>query len=186
MEDDEQVLEWIHADAWRMAALRRARSLGLRDWWLAAGFVRNLVWDRLHDYATPTPLNDIDLVYFDPSDHREDVDREHERFLGHATGQPWSVKNQARMHRRHGHAAYGSIEEALSVWVECETAVGVTLDNDDRLRLIAPLGTASLLAGKVTPNPRHGDVQVFHQRVAAKRWRQHWPKLRIPDLADQY
>lgn len=168
-----------------MSVLVEARALDLPDWWLAAGFVRNLVWDRLHGYIEPTPLNDIDLVYFDPSDLREGTDRKHERRLRRDTGQPWSVKNQARMHQRHGHTAYSSIEEALSVWVECETAIGVTLDGDDRLRLVAPFGMASLLAGKVTPNPRHGDLEVFWQRVAAKAWRHQWPELRISGLADQ-
>ncbi|WP_087720101.1 nucleotidyltransferase family protein [Salinicola salarius] len=187
MEDAEQIGEWIRADVWRMEALRQARSLCLPDWWLAAGFVRNLVWDRLHGYSSSTPLNDIDLVYFDP-DYFDSVqvgkrvDREHERHLERASALPWSVKNQARMHERHGHRPYLSIEEALSVWVERETAVGVTLGDDDRLRLIAPFGVGSLLAGRVTHNPRHGDPEVFRRRVAAKGWLRQWPKLDIPEL----
>ena len=187
MEDAEQIGEWVRADVWRMEALRQARSLCLPDWCLAAGFVRNLVW----------PLNDIDLIYFDPAYFDSDyfdpdyfdsvqvgkrVDREHERHLERASALPWSVKNQARMHERHGHRPYESIEEALSVWVERETAVGVTLGDDDCLRLIAPFGVASLLAGRVTHNPRHGDREVFRHRVAAKGWQRRWPKLDIPEL----
>jgi hypothetical protein len=192
VEDAEQIGEWIRADVWRMEALRQARSLRLPDWWLAAGFVRNLVWDRLHGYSPSTPLNDIDLVYFNPDyfdpDYFDSVhacmraDREHERHLERASALPWSVKNQARMHERHGHRPYESIEEALSVWVERETAVGVTLGDDDRLRLIAPFGVGSLLAGRVTHNPRHGDPEVFRRRVAAKGWLRRWPKLDIPEL----
>ncbi|MGQ7245026.1 nucleotidyltransferase family protein [Salinicola sp. V024] len=182
MGDAERVCEWIHADAWRMSALRQARSLGLPDWWLAAGFVRNLVWDRLHGHVPSTPLNDIDLVYFAPARTSALIDRQQETSLIDATGLPWSVKNQARMHRRHGHLAYTSIEEALSVWVECETAVGVTLDDDDGLHLIAPLGLASLLAGRVTHNPRHGDREVFRRRVVAKGWGRRWPRLEIEGL----
>ncbi|WP_110654795.1 nucleotidyltransferase family protein [Salinicola halimionae] len=182
MTDAERLCGWIRADAWRMAALRKARSQGLPDWWLAAGFVRNLVWDRLHGYASSTPLNDIDLVYFEPANPHALIDREHEASLNHATHLPWSVKNQARMHHRHGHAAYTSIEEALSVWVECETAVGVTLDDDERLRLLAPLGIESLMAGRVTSNPYHGDREVFRRRVSAKGWRHRWPRLEIEDF----
>ena len=37
---------WISQDGQRMAALEAARHLALPDWCLAAGFVRNLVWDR--------------------------------------------------------------------------------------------------------------------------------------------
>ncbi|WP_322528121.1 nucleotidyltransferase family protein [Salinicola sp. LHM] len=182
MEDAEQIGEWIRDDAWRMEALRQARSLCLPDWWLAAGFVRNLVWDRLHGYSPSTPLNDIDLIYFDPAHAGKRADRKYEQRLQRASTLPWSVKNQARMHERHGHRPYESIEEALSVWVERETAVGVTLGDDDCLRLIAPFGVASLLAGRVTHNPRHGDREEFRRRVAAKGWQRRWPKLDIPEL----
>jgi len=182
MDDTERLCEWVRADSWRMSALRQARALALRDWWLAAGFVRNLVWDRLHGYTPPTPLNDIDLIYFDSSHVDARIDREHERCLRRTSGLPWSVKNQARMHHRHGHTAYTSIKEALSAWVECETAVGITLGDDDRLHLIAPFGIASLLAGRVTHNPQHGDPGIFRDRVVAKGWQCRWPRLEIQSL----
>lgn len=178
----ERIIEWIRADAWRLDVLRQARALRLPDWWLAAGFVRNLVWDRLHGYSPATPLNDIDLVYFDASHASVRIDRAHESALRRVAPLPWSVKNQARMHRRHGHRPYASIEEALSVWVECETVVAVTLDDDGRIRLTAPLGTASLLSGRVTHNPRHGDSEVFRQRVVAKGWQRRWPGLEFRGL----
>ncbi|WP_342596252.1 nucleotidyltransferase family protein [Salinicola lusitanus] len=177
-----RIIGWVRADAWRLDALRQARALRLPDWWLAAGFVRNLVWDRLHGYSSSTPLNDIDLVYFDATHVDTSVDRALERELRRVAPLPWSIKNQARMHERHGHRPYTSIEEALSVWVECETAVAVTLDDDDGIRLTAPLGTASLLSGQVTPNPRHGDSEVFRRRVVAKGWQRRWPELEIRGL----
>lgn len=175
----ERIIEWIRTDAWRLDVLRQARALRLPDWWLAAGFVRNLVWDRLHGYSPSTPLNDIDLVYFDTSHASECIDRAHEDELRRVAPLPWSVKNQARMHGRHGHRPYASIEEALSVWVECETAVAVTLGDDDRIRLKALFGTASLLSGQVTHNPRHGDSEVFRHRVIAKGWQRRWPRLEL-------
>lgn len=94
---------WIRADAQRLLALRCLASLGLKDAWLAAGFVRNLAWDRLHGYRRPTPLNDIDLIHFDPEQPDADADARIQAHLrqqaGHLHG---SVKNQARMHLRNG------------------------------------------------------------------------------------
>ena len=55
----------LRADPMRMACLRAARELALPDWALGAGFVRNLIWDHLHQKTVPTPLNDIDLIYLD-------------------------------------------------------------------------------------------------------------------------
>ena len=52
----------IAQDPVGMKQLRAARSLGLPDWCIAAGFVRNRVWDHLHGIAPPTPLADIDVL----------------------------------------------------------------------------------------------------------------------------
>lgn len=54
-----------------MEALSIASTLELSEWCLAAGFVRNLVWDRLHGFGCATDLNDIDLINFDPHNASE-------------------------------------------------------------------------------------------------------------------
>ena len=41
----------IASDAGRMRVLRIVRELGLPDCWVAAGFVRNCVWDHAHGRA---------------------------------------------------------------------------------------------------------------------------------------
>jgi hypothetical protein len=46
--------------------LRIVQQLALPDCYIAAGFIRNLVWDSLH--TINTPLNDIDVVFFDKTD----------------------------------------------------------------------------------------------------------------------
>ena len=58
------IQQWLVNDSQRMQALHIAGSCNLPDWCLAAGFVRNLVWDQLHGYPQPTPLNDFDFIYF--------------------------------------------------------------------------------------------------------------------------
>ena len=54
----------IHRDPFRMDCLRALSALNLPQGYLGAGFVRNAIWDDLHNKARPTPLNDIDVVYF--------------------------------------------------------------------------------------------------------------------------
>ena len=91
----------LRADPLRMACLWAARELALPDWALGAGFVRNLIWDHLHQKAEPTPLNDIDLIYLDPSDPEGADEREYEAWLRiRLPDQRWEVRNQARMHVR--------------------------------------------------------------------------------------
>ncbi|GHB32184.1 nucleotidyltransferase family protein [Salinicola rhizosphaerae] len=175
-----RLLGWVREDAERMTRLRQARELALPQWALAAGFVRNLVWDRLHAHDVPTPLNDIDLIFFDREDDSSARDRELTQRLQAHGGAPWSVKNQARMHCRHGHEPYRSTLDAMRFWVECETAVGVTLDERDRLRLLAPFGIETLMSGRVTLNPLHGDAEVLRRRALEKQWQTRWPALLMP------
>jgi hypothetical protein len=57
----------IASDRRRMEVLRFVRDLGLPDCWVAAGFVRNCVWDHLHGRATSPLAQDIDVIWFDPA-----------------------------------------------------------------------------------------------------------------------
>ena len=47
-----------------MDCLHALRSLDLPQGYIGAGFVRNAIWDELHKRVKPTPLNDIDVIYF--------------------------------------------------------------------------------------------------------------------------
>lgn len=180
MMGERQIFDWIEQDALRMCALRAAQKLGLNDWCLAAGFVRNLLWDRLHQYPDSSPLNDIDLVYFNPQDINPETDRQYERqLIALAPDLPWSVKNQARMHLKYGRAPYTSSSDAMSYWVEVETAVGVRLTDNNRLELVAPLGIDSLFSFTISANPKHGMPEVLLQRARDKQWTQRWPRLTI-------
>lgn len=62
----DKIVELIKQDPLRTEALYYVSLLGLPQCYIAAGFVRNLVWDALHDFKSPSPLNDIDVIYFDP------------------------------------------------------------------------------------------------------------------------
>lgn len=173
------IISWIEQDPMRMLALRTAQELGLNDWCLAAGFVRNLVWDRLHDLAETTPLNDIDVIYFDSQDVSVETEKCFEQRLTLGAALPWSVKNQARMHLMHDHLPYSSSSEAMSYWVETETVIGAMLNSDGNVELVTPLGTAELFEFSITANPRHGRPHVMQERAESKGWLTHWPRLRL-------
>lgn len=178
---EELIREWMAHDPMRMRALHLARELNLPDWCLAAGFVRNLVWDKLHGFDISTPLDDIDLVYFDPAHATREHDRRIEQELGAADPDlPWSVRNQARMHARNGDAPYRSTLDAMSYWVEQETAVGVRLDGDGRIEVVSAFGLDGLFAMRITPNRRkRNSATEFSARLARKNWLWRWPELRV-------
>ena len=177
------VADIIAQDPVGMKQLRAARALSLPDWCIAAGFVRNRVWDHLHGIAPPRPPADIDVLYFDATDLSKDREVEHEKRLdGLLPGAPWQVRNQARMHVWKDLPPHRSTSDAMTYWLETVTAVGVRLEADDSLTVIAPLGTDDLLGLRCQPTA-FGRTRrdEYEARIASKRWRELWPKVQFLD-----
>ncbi|MEN6079539.1 nucleotidyltransferase family protein [Chromobacterium piscinae] len=163
--DAGRLAELVRASPWLMRALRAARELGLADWCIGAGAVRGLVWDALHGFESkPSALSDIDLVYFDASDLSAERDIALQRRLASEHPDlPWEVTNQA----------------AVATWPEYATAVGVALNADDSLRIIAPFGLDDLFDMTVRRNPVRASAEIYRRRVADKRYRERWPRVTV-------
>ncbi len=167
----------LEQDDDRMKILSIVRELELPDCYVAAGFVRNLVWDSLH--STSTELNDIDVVFYDRSDSKnrlgaevsQRLNREYPEFL-------WEAKNQAYMHIRNGDTAYKDTLDAMKYWPEKETGVGASLNSDNSISIISAYGLETLFDGKVTHNKKRS-MDIFKTRVHKKRWLETWPELQI-------
>ncbi|WP_267462109.1 nucleotidyltransferase family protein [Carnobacterium viridans] len=74
---EKQLLEMIKHDSYLLSILRAVQELNLTDCWVCAGLIRNKVWDKLHN--TTTPVTDIDVIYFDPSDLSWEIEKELEK-----------------------------------------------------------------------------------------------------------
>lgn len=182
MQNEQDLLALIEEDAWMMEILKAAQSLDLPDWWICAGFVRSKIWDTLHGYKKRTALSDIDVIYFDSKNRTEEIEKKLEADL-HAliAGLPWSVKNQARMHTVNNLDPYASSTDAISKFPETATALGVKLDQQDRLVLTAPCGIQDVLDMKIRPTPHFKNIEgllgIYEERLKNKKWKQTWPKL---------
>jgi hypothetical protein len=182
--EESRILELVTAGPWRRRALEAVAALNLPDGWIGAGFLRAPVWDHLHGYQRPTPLADIDVIYFDPEHSEPETERVHEaRLAALAPGLPWSVRNQARMHERNGDRPYESTEDALKHWLETPTAVAVRLRAAGRPALLAPFGLDDLLGLVMRPTPhargRPDRLAAYRRRVETKNWLAAWPKVRV-------
>ncbi|MEC6813512.1 nucleotidyltransferase family protein [Photobacterium toruni] len=169
----------IEADPFRMACLRAVKSLHLPDWFIAAGFVRNAIWDHLHHFPMTT-LNDVDVVYFDPNDCSLTTEAYYTALLQQQLPMVnWEVKNQARMHLKHQHLPYKNSAEAISRWVEIPTCVGVQLTTDNHLIFTAAYGLEHNWSLHVSINPHYPRPAVYQQRIRDKKWQVLWPRLMI-------
>lgn len=180
---EHQILALIGSDSWAMDMLRLARRLALPDWAVGAGFVRSLVWDRLCGFRHRTPLNDIDVVYFDAANvGRETENLAEAQLAAWQPDQTWSVRNMARMHMKNREAPYRDTADAIGHWLETPTAVAVSLAPDESLRLIAPHGVEDLLAGRIRPTPAgRSKIEEYRARLTQKDWPAHWPRVRVDE-----
>jgi uncharacterized protein len=176
------VADIIAQDPVGMKQLRAVRTLGLPDWCIAAGFVRNRVWDHLHGITPPRPPADIDVLYYEASDLAKETEQAFEARLASLLPAPWQVRNQARMHLWKNLPQHTSTSDAMTYWLETVTAVGVRLENDDSLTVVAPLGTDDLLGLCCHPTAfGRARRDEYEARIASKRWRVLWPKVRFLD-----
>jgi hypothetical protein len=182
LRDVRDVVDLILDDEFRRTVVAAARSLGLPDGAIGAGFLRAPVWDFLHGYPT-TWFADIDLLYFDASDQSVATELRLEGDLARLMpGVPWQVRNQARMHMRNGDEPYCDTADAIGHWLETPTAVALPLARGGE-SLMAPFGIDDLLNLCVRPTPagvRRGEA--YRARLREKRWHRRWPMVRIFDI----
>ena len=184
MQTTEDIKTLIQEDKWMMDILKATRQLELPDCWICAGFVRSKIWDTLHGYVERTPLEDIDVIYFDANNKEESEEKKWEdQLLKLMPTIPWSVKNQARMHKINNLPPYQSSEEGIANFPETVTAIGVKLDKQNKIELVAPYGIADILQLTVNPVPRFAAnkdlLKVYEQRIQRKNWLSVWPNIRI-------
>lgn len=175
----------VRSDAWFVSVLEAVADVGPPEWVVGAGVIRDLVWDRLHDYTGRTPANDVDVPYFDPSDLTTDSEREYERRLARRVQVPWDVKNQAAVHlwyaRRFGHEIdpVTSITDAVGRFPETATSVAVRLEPSGALTIIAPCGLDDLLEMRLRRNPRQVTREYFRRRAREKEIARRWPLVEV-------
>ncbi|MGE0280718.1 MAG: nucleotidyltransferase family protein [Rhizobiaceae bacterium] len=174
----------LRADAVVWPALHRACVLDLPDWMVVSGALYNTVWNHLTGKPPGHGIKDIDLFYHDASDLSwEAEDTVIKRGTAHFAGVPLPVeiRNQARVHlwykQRFGGdvPVFQSSAHSLEHFASQTHAVGVHLDQGDRLTITAPFGLDHIFSLRMVPN-RTTDNSRTHTEKAA-RAKALWPEL---------
>lgn len=152
-----------------------------KELYLGGGVIRNIVWDDLHNYHEMTPIDDIDVIYFDDQNKTKDHDLAIEKKLKAAMPNfKWSVKNQARMNTINNDEPYSSLYEAISKWPETASAMLIREDVDGKYIVLAPFGFDDLFRLIVQPTPHFmGKINRYRQRILEHNWQEKWSKLKI-------
>jgi uncharacterized protein len=167
-----------------LQVLQTARELDLPDWLIFSGAVYQRVLNHLTGRDPDYGIKDYDLGYFDASDTSYEAEDAVIRRVAAAFGPPFDalveVRNQARVHlwfeSKFGepYAPLTSSGEALERFVSATFAVGVRLERDGRMTIVAPFGLGDLFALRMRPNPirRTGGFERTAAGLTAR-----WPEL---------
>lgn len=188
MSDDrtEQLRAIVRRAPALMHVLHVARELDLPDWLVFSGAVYQPVLNQLTGRDLDYGIKDYDLAYFDRSDISYEAEDAVIRQVGAALEPPLresvEVRNQARVHLwfegKFGepYPPLGSSTEALTRFSSPMFAVGVRLEADDALSVVAPFGLEDLFALRLRPNPRRPS-RSFARTAASARAR--WPEITV-------
>ncbi|THD62426.1 nucleotidyltransferase family protein [Phenylobacterium sp.] len=171
-----------------MRVLSTVRDLGLPDWLVFSGAVYQRVLNRLTGRDPDYGIKDYDVGYFDAADTSYEAEDVVIRRVAAAFDPPLrdlvEVRNQARVHLwfegKFGEP-YAPLREtagALERFVSTTFAVGVRLEADDGLTVIAPFGLEDLFALRLRPNPIR-KTNGFARTAASALAR--WPELTVID-----
>jgi hypothetical protein len=172
----------VRGTPWLVEALEAVRSLRLPESYLAAGAIRNTVWDALHGLTRSRPQSDLDVIYFDAVNLSDDAE---DRLRAALPEYAWEVTNQASVHGWQSLAtgrdipAYDSIATSMASWPETATAVGARLSEQGVMEFIAPHGLVDLFALTLRPSPAASDPSAYTSRLRQKAWHLRWPRLVI-------
>jgi uncharacterized protein len=169
-----------------MQVLRTARALALPGWMVFSGAVYQPVLNQLTGRPVDYGLKDYDLAYHDAADLSYEAEDAVIRRAAAAFAPDLAalveVRNQARVHlwfaqKFPGEADYGPLgcsEDALLRFASATFAVGVRLEVDDRLTVLAPFGLDNLFALRLRPNPLR-PTPGFARAAASVQAR--WPEV---------
>lgn len=181
-----RLVETVRQSPVVMQVLRTARKLDLPDWLLVSGAIYQTVWNHLTGRDLSFGIKDYDLFYFDSSDTSYEAEDVVIRRVTSAFESPLrervEVRNQARVHlwfpAKHDeeYPPLARSAEALTRFVATAFAVGVRLQEDDRLIVEAPFGLSDLFEMRLCPNPSRTSKSL--ERIV-DRIRARWPEIRV-------
>lgn len=182
LKNEAEILDSFRENPDMMAILTVIRDLELNDSWLAAGSVRNFIWNLLSEKPAFDRETDVDVIFFDPEVSYEETLAIENKLREDFPQYQWELKNQVYMHQHSPHTGpYVNSCDAMSKYPERCTAIGLRLHTDATLELFAPYGLEEILNFQVRPTPHFLEnddrMKLYQQRLSKKNWQVKWKNL---------
>src|SRR4051812_50111942 len=103
----------VEATPWLLCALATVRDAKIPEAYVAAGAIRDTVWDAVLGRSALQRTADVDVIYFDASTDERDWCR---ALQGRMPEVEWEVTNQATVHRWQSQVVGRSVPAYSSVF----------------------------------------------------------------------
>lgn len=169
-----------------LEVLRRAATMKLPEWYLAAGAITQTVWNMVTEKPPGHGIDDYDLIYFDDSDlswEAEDITIQAGAEVFADLPTRVKIRNQARVHLWYAEKSgspcpqHESTEGAILTWLSGTALFGVRLLEGGDWKVFAPWGFTDILNLTVRPNPISGNKAIYEKKT--ERWQRIWPGLTV-------
>jgi len=187
---ESRLIDIVRANADLMHVLRVMRDLDLPDWRLFSGAVYQSVWNERTGRAPGYGVKDYDIGYFDPDtswDAEDEVIKRVAAAFPPELRDIVEVRNQARVHLWF-EGKFGELYEPLTCtddaparFVAPAFALGVRLEKDDAISIVAPFGLQDVFDMVIRPNPTRGLARGWDRVIANARGR--WPEITVIEPA---
>lgn len=171
-----------------ITVLERVATLGMTNWYLAAGAVSQTIWNHMSGLAPDTGISDYDVVYHDDSDLSWDAEDKYiqqaKALFSDMPSVEIEIRNQARVHLwyegKYGTkcAPHRSVEAGIDSWISTSAMIGIRLGQDgESWSVYAPRGLSDYFNMVARPNASLGVRENYDKKAA--RWKGIWDKLTV-------
>lgn len=168
--------------------LIKSKILDIGKVYITGGSLAQTIWNYYHNYKLDHSIKDIDVFYYNKDISKETEEAIQKKFCDLIPNSSLAIEtiNQARVHlwfkSDYGKTIkqYKSIKESINNIGTTATAIGITLDNKNKLEVYAPYGLSDVLSLVVRQNTILFTYEQF--RSKATRWKKEWNQLKIINL----
>ena len=186
---ERELAQIVRANPRLLHVLTVLRELDLPQWRVFSGSVYQAVWNARTGRNPHYGVRDYDVAYYDPSDISYEAEDVVIRRVAAAFEPPLremvEVRNQARVHLwfegKFGepYEPLRSTDEAMERFVCPAFAVGVRLEPDDSISVVAPFGLEDVFAMRLRPNPRRPEARGWERTTRSAKAR--WPEITVTE-----
>ncbi|KAJ3494338.1 hypothetical protein NLG97_g4146 [Lecanicillium saksenae] len=171
-----------------VTVLERVATMGMPNWYVAAGAVSQTIWNHMSGMAADTGISDYDVVYHDDSDLSWDAEDKYiqkaKALFSDMPEVEIEIRNQARVHLwyegKYGVkcAPHKSVEAGIDSWISTSAMIGVRIGEDgNSWSVYAPKGLSDYFNLIARPNTSLGLRENYDKK--AERWTGIWDKLTV-------